>query len=105
MADQLAWAAACRPGQPLRRGGAASHLKPITRNDLQRRYGYLLDCLWRNGGINSAAEAGSHTTCANIELYLAEIKQRLSSVTVYGSICKIRRLTQLIAPALDLAWL
>src|SRR5829696_5879233 len=77
----------------------------IKPRELQRRYGYLLDCLWRNGRFNAAAEPGSHTTPANVELYLAEIKERLSSVTVYNSICKIRRLTQLIAPAVDLAWL
>jgi len=61
--------------------------------------------LSRNGRLNPSAEAGSHTTPSNIELYLAEIKERLNSVTIYGSIYKIRRLTQLVAPALDLAWL
>ena len=104
-ADQVAWAAACRAGQLLRRGGAASHLKPITQNDLARRYGYFLDCLSRNGRLNLSAEAGAHTTAANIQLYLAEIKERLSSVTIYGSIYKMRRLTQLVAPGLDLFWL
>jgi hypothetical protein len=36
---------------------------------------------------------------------VAELKERVSSVTVYGSICKLRRTTQLIAPTRDLGWL
>jgi ribosomal protein S18 acetylase RimI-like enzyme len=40
-----------------------------------------------------------------VEPYVEELKQRVSSVTVYGSIQKLRRITQLIAPDLDLAWL
>lgn len=36
---------------------------------------------------------------------MEELKQRVSSVTVYGSIQKLRRITQLVAPDLDLAWL
>jgi hypothetical protein len=37
-----AWAEACRPGDRLTRGGAAAHLKPVTRLDLVRRYGQFL---------------------------------------------------------------
>ena len=44
-------------------------------------------------------------TPENVELYVEELKQRVSSVTVYGSIQKLRRITQLIAPERDLAWL
>jgi integrase len=43
-ADRKAWVTACQPSQRLRRGGAGSHMKPITLNDLARRYGYFLDC-------------------------------------------------------------
>ena len=40
-ADRNAWNAACRPAARLKRGGAAGHLKPVTRDDLARRYGYF----------------------------------------------------------------
>jgi len=36
---------------------------------------------------------------------VAELKERVSSVTVYGSIHKLRRTVQLIAPDRDLGWL
>jgi integrase len=104
-ADKNAWEVACRPSVRLKGGGAASHLKPITRNDLARRYGYFLDFLSRSGRLDPNAGASAHVTPQNVEPYVAELKQRVSSVTVYGSIYKMRRTTQLIAPDRDLRWL
>jgi site-specific recombinase XerD len=40
-----------------------------------------------------------------VEAYVAELKGRVSSVTVYGSIQKLRRFVQLIAPGRDIDWL
>jgi site-specific recombinase XerD len=104
-ADRAAWEAACRPGVRLLRGGAASHLRPITQNDLARRYGYFLDFLSRSRRLDPEAEAGAHVTLENIEPYVEELKGRVGSVTVYGSIHKLRRTTQLIAPERDITWL
>src|SRR3954451_2634993 len=90
-ADQLAWESAWRPPDRLKRGGAAGHLKPITRDDLARRYGYFLDFLSRRNSLLMDGPAARHVTSKNIDDYLTEIKQRVSSVTVYGSIYKLRR--------------
>src|SRR4029077_18558123 len=103
--DRTAWEAACRPSVRLLRGGAASHLRPITQNDLARRYGYFLDFLSRSGRLDPEVEAGARVTLENIEPYVEELKRRVSSVTVYGSIYKLRRTTQLIAPERDIVWL
>ena len=51
------------------------------------------------------AAAGVQVTPENVEGYVAELKQRVSSVTVYGSIRKLRRFVQLIAPGSDIGWL
>ena len=104
-ADKNAWGAACRPSARLKRGGAASHLKPVTRNDLAQRYGYFLDYLSRSNWLDPSAGPGAHVTAQYVEPYIAELKERVSSVTVNGSICKLRRTTQLIAPDRDLGWL
>ncbi len=104
-ADREAFTAACRPGNRLKRGGSAAHMKPITRNDLARRYGYFLDCLSRHGLLRMDALAAAGVTPANVETYMAELQARVSSVTVYGSIYKLRRFAQLIAPSLDVLWL
>jgi integrase len=49
--------------------------------------------------------AGALVTPGNVEAYVAELKGRVSSVTVYGSIQKLRRVVQLIALGGDLGWL
>ena len=105
MADRTAWEVACRPGVRLTRGGAASHLRAVTQNDLAKRYGYFLDFVSRSRRLDRGAKAGAHVTLENVEQYVEELKKRVRSVTVYGSIQKLRRITQLIAPEYELAWL
>lgn len=104
-ADRHAWISVCQPSQRLARGGAASHLKPITRRDLARRYGYFLDCMDRWGLLDPNKTAGGHVTEQNVDTFLAELKGRVGSVTTYGSIYKLRRACELIDPTRDLWWL
>jgi site-specific recombinase XerD len=104
-ADCTAWISACRPATRLKGGGAAGHLKPITRDDLARRYGYFLDFLGRHGLLHIDRLAATCVTPENVEGYIAELKQRVSSVTLYGSIYKLRRAAEIIVPSLDFAWL
>src|SRR4051794_22911845 len=104
-ADRKVWVAACQPSQRLKRGGAGSHLKSITLNDLRRRYGYFLDCLNRRGLLDQNKAAGGHVTPENVDAYLKELAARVGSVTVQGSIYKLRRACELIDPARDLSWL
>src|SRR3954447_15144417 len=95
-ADRKAWTSACQPSQRLKRGGAASHMKVITRDDLARRYGYFLDCMDRRGLLDLDKAAGAHLTPEGVEAYLAELNSRVGSVTAYGSIYKLRRACELI---------
>jgi hypothetical protein len=104
-ADRKAWVAACQPSQRLRRGGAGSHMKPITQGDLARRYGYFLDCMNRGGLLGPNEAAGGHVTPENVGAYLRELTARVGSVTAYGSIYKLRRACELIDPTRDLSWL
>ena len=46
-ADRNAWNAACQPAMRLQRGGLASHLKPVTREDHVLHYGNFLGFLDR----------------------------------------------------------
>jgi integrase len=104
-ADRKAWISACQPSQRLKRGGAGAHMKPITQGDVARRYGYFLDCIYRRGLLDPNKAAGAHVTPANVGAYLAELTARVGSVTVQGSIYKLRRACELIDPARDLSWL
>jgi integrase len=80
-------------------------LKAITQHDLARRYGYFLDFMSRSGLLDSDKPAGGHVTTVNVANYLAELKSRVASVTVYGSIYKLRRACELIDASRDLSWL
>ena len=104
-ADRIAWTTACQPSQRLKRGGAGSHMKPITRDDLGRRYGYFLDRMNRRGLLDPNKAAGGHVTREGVDAYLAELNSRVGSVTAYGSIYKLRRACELIDRARDLSWL
>jgi len=67
-ADRNAWISACRPPARLKRGGAAGHLKPVTRDDLARRYGYFLDFLSRRGLLQlGTSAAATLVTPDNVE--------------------------------------
>jgi hypothetical protein len=65
--DKNAWEVASRPSARLKRGGVASHLKPVTRNDLARRYGYFLDFLARLSLLDPHAGPGTHVTPQHVE--------------------------------------
>jgi len=105
VSDRLAWIDACRPGERLKRGGSASHLKPLTRDDLARRYGYFLDHIDRTEGLVPDASAASYVTPDRVQRFIAELQARVGSVTVYGSVYKLRRTAQLLVPDKDFAWL
>jgi site-specific recombinase XerD len=80
-------------------------MKAITLSDLARRYGYFLDFMNRRSLLNPRIGAAAHVTPENIDAYLAELRVRVGSVTVQGSIYKLRRACELIDPARDLSWL
>ena len=104
-ADRNGWQAASLPSQRLTRGGAASHLALVTQADLANRYGLYLDFLDRSGQLDFTAEAGALVTPDSIAGFIAELQNRVSSVTASRTIHKVRRAAQCIAPGLDFAWL
>ena len=104
-ADRNAWVAACQPAARLKRGGAAGHLKPVTRQVHERHYGNFLGCLDRSGLLRREAPAAANVTPENVDAYLAEAKAGMSSTTVHVSICCLRRAARYMVPGLELDWL
>jgi integrase len=105
-ADRLAWQGACRPTQRLKKGGAASHLAPVSQDDIARRYGQFLGFLKRTGRLDMNAAAAARVTPANVEAYMADLTDRkVSSVTAWNCIYKLRRAAQLLSPKTDFDWL
>jgi site-specific recombinase XerD len=105
LAERSAWEAACRPGVRLKGGGTASHLRPVTQDMLTRKNGLFLDFVARLKRLDLRAEPGRHVTSDLVEPFVEELKERVSSVTVYGSIQKLRRFTQFVAPKKNIGWL
>jgi hypothetical protein len=104
-ADRLAWADARRPGVRFKAGGTASHLTMVSQEDFAGRYGAYLGFLQRRSRFQLDAAAASQVTAQNVDDYLAELKLRVSSVTQWNCIYKLRRAAQLLAPKLDFGWL
>ena len=105
LADQQALANACRPKQGLKRGGAAAPLAPITRKDLERRYGYFLTYLDERGELDRSAEAAAQITPEAVEGYLAHVEPLWSPVTIAQTLFKLTRMGTLLAPDRDWSWL
>src|SRR5712671_7918370 len=104
-ADRLAWAKACEPAQRLERGGAASHLAPVSKADFANRYGLYLDFLQRNCLLGHSECAVTLVTPDRVSGFVTELQARVRSVTVWNSVYKLRRASQLLAPDADFAWL
>jgi site-specific recombinase XerD len=80
-------------------------MRSVTQSILAKRCGYFFDFLSRSGRLETNAAACAHVTPENVESYVAELRSRVGSVTVYGRIQKLRRFVQLVAPNRDLEWL
>src|SRR4029079_4560691 len=104
-ADRKAWERACVVGQRLRPGGAAARMKPSTRKDLVRTYGYLLDFCQRKGVFDESAEPTGHVMPKIIDAFVCELHDRVGSVTRATYIERIRRMARILAPSFDLGWL
>ena len=104
-ADRTAWLDACRPSVRLVRGGALSHLKDISRADYANRYGAFLGFLQRTGRFRWDVAAATQVTGENVEAYLTDLRSRVTSVSQYNFISKLRRAAMTLAPASDFGWL
>ena len=104
-ADRRAWDDACRPSSRLKPGGSASYLAQVSRDDFARRYGAFLGFLQRTGRLERGMSAAAQATQANVEAYITDLTARVSSVTVWNCIYKLRRAAELMAPNADFGWL
>lgn len=103
--DRLGWTEACRPGVRLQRGGRAAHMKEVTRTDLAGRFGSFLGFLEQTGRLHKGCSALERVEPAIIDEYIAYLQTSVASVTVHGSIYKLRRIAEILDPGLDLRWL
>jgi len=90
----------------LKPGGRASHFAEASLKDFTTRYGAFLGSLQRRGVLNPKAGAAAQVTRPNVDAYIVELKARkVSSVTIWNCIYKLRRASQLLDPKRDFGWL
>jgi len=105
-ADCLAWQDARRPTHRLKKGGSASHLAPVSQEDIARRYGQFLGFLRLIGRLDMNATAAAHVTPENVAAYMSDLTDRkVSSMTAWNCVYKLRRAAQLLSPKTDFNWL
>jgi site-specific recombinase XerD len=104
-ADRVAWEAACKRSNRLRKGGSASYLGLNSQEEYARRYGLFLGFLKQKGLLDLTAPAAGHVTPENIRLYRDDLASRVRSVTAWNSISMVHRLARFIAPGKDFSWL
>jgi len=104
-ADRRAWEAACKPPMRLKRGGAASHLKPVTRDDHAERYGRFVGFLDQQGLLRRDGPPAANVTPENIQAYIEHRKRCVSPMTLHADIGRVRRTAKYMDPLLDLSWL
>jgi len=103
--DQLAWEEAVRPAVRLQRGGAAAHLAAVSQKDIANRYGLYLDFLRRNGLFDATSGAARLVVLDHVQQFMLELEMRVSSVTIWNSIYKLRRAAECLAPNANFDWL
>ncbi len=105
IADQAALERAIAPRARLQKGGAGTHLAPITQRDLARRYGYFVDHLLRKGLFDPQAGPAAQVSPDPVASLVEELSARVSSVTATGTVYKLRRAAELLDPDRDFEWL
>jgi integrase len=103
--DREAWEAACRPSVRLKRGGSASNLAACTRDDLQRRYGYLLTFLKECGRLEPDASCASLMTPETIAALICRMRGAWSATTLFMTLNKLKQIARHLAPSADFKWL
>jgi integrase len=104
-ADGVRWPSIFKPSYRLKKGGPGRHFSQVSQHDIERRYGRYLGFLKRTGRLDLSAPAAGQVTPANVEAYIADFEGKISSVTAWNCIYKLRRAAQLLAPETDFSWL
>jgi integrase len=104
-ADRRAWEDALRPARRLSVGGRAAHLRPSSKANLERGYGYFLGVVWDSGALNRRAAATTHVTPQAIEMFVARAELSRNPLSVASGIERVRAIAQFLAPEWNFGWL
>jgi integrase len=104
-ADRQAWEDALRPARRLSVGGRAAHLRPSSKANLERGYGYFLRVVSDSGALNRRAAAATHVTLEAIEIFVERAGLSRNSLSVASGVERVRAIAQSLAPDRNFGWL
>ncbi|WP_188517754.1 site-specific integrase [Alsobacter metallidurans] len=103
--DRDQWLRACEPRIRLERGGRLGHLARVSRQDLERRYGYFLSFVQRSEPLSDHLTPAAYVTPARVQAYFEHLQRCVSSVTLAGNIRKLHSAAKALDPSQDFGWL
>src|SRR5689334_12963943 len=105
-ADQAAWNAGLRPGDPLDEAGPAAGWSAATRTKTAKGYGAWLSEIDRCGLLDPAAAPGDRVTRERVDAYVADLTAR--GAAPHSVHCRLQELgdaLRVLAPRQDWGWL
>jgi integrase len=104
-ADRQGWETALQPARRLSVGGRAAHLRPSSKANLERGYGYFLRVVSESGALNRHAAATSHVTSEAIEIFVERAELSRNSLSIASGVERVRAVAQFLAPERNFGWL
>ena len=105
VADRLRWEAACRADDPLRRGGAASHLSAASRKTRAANWGNFLAFLESVGELQPDQAPEERATVDRVTRYFDNLRTRVRASTMDHMTVELSLFLKAIAPDRDWSWI
>jgi integrase len=77
----------------------------VSCKDIANRYGAFLGHLQRHGVLDLHSQPAGQVTQPSVENYIAELRGRVRSLTIWNAVYKLRRAAELINQQEDYSWL
>ena len=103
--DRLRWEAACRADDPLRRGGAASHLAAASRKTRAAMWGNFLAFLESIGELQPDQAPEARATLERVTRYIENLRTRVRASTMDNMIVELSLFLKAVAPDRDWSWI
>ena len=102
---RAAWEAAKRGDSPVRRGGRASTLSPVTQRILIHVYGVFLGWLKTTSNLDQAASPAALMTRELLMAFILERRRTVSDNSTFGNVRSLAMMMRCLSPELDWKWI
>ena len=104
-ADQAAWTATLRPGDPRGPGGLAAGWGPTSCRLVEKGYGRWLSWLAEHGLLDPELTPGTSVSRTNVAAYIADLQIVNRGYTIANRVQQLGNAMRAIAPESDWSWI